>query len=55
MKVIIIEDDNQANNGKARQSEMIYLQLKKLGIQTIIIESKPKILIKSFSKKQKRK
>ena len=53
MKVIIIEDDNQVNDGKERQSEKNYQQLKKLGVQVILIESKPKFLVKPLSKKQK--
>lgn len=32
MKVIIIENDNDVNNGRAKQSEILYNHLVKLGL-----------------------
>ena len=55
MKVIIIENDNSANNAKVRESELLYHKLKKRGIDVHIIESNPVFLVKPLTKKQKKK
>ena len=55
MKVIIIENDNDVNNGRAKQSEILYNHLVKLGIDVQVIESNSDFIVKPLSKKQKRK
>ena len=55
MKVIIIEDKNKVNNSKASQSEMLYSQLKKKGIDVHLIESDPQYITKPLSTKQMKK
>ncbi len=55
MKVIIIEEDNSKHNAKASESEMLYNQLKKKGIDVHVIPSKGDFIARPLSKKQKKK
>lgn len=55
MKVIIIEDDNRINNAKACQSEKLFNQLRKQGIDVHLVQSNPQYLVKPLTEKQKKK